>query len=137
MIGSSPVSQGCINGAHNFQEEGAVGAGQPTSPAMVIDNIPDQDPALENDWVRRNERRWDKSMPDDEARSAVLHCKGIVQDPSIASPTLTCFINADALSEKVQLHTPAENLPEESIDSLVNKARTQSGDSGSGPEQDE
>jgi hypothetical protein len=137
LIDSSPVSQGCINGAHNFQEECAAGAGQPTSPATVIDNIPDQDPALEKDWVRKNEQRWDKSTPDEEARSAVLHCKGIVQDPSIASPTLTCFINADALSEKVQLHTPVENLPEESIDSLANMARTQPGDSGSGSEQDE
>jgi hypothetical protein len=77
------------------------------SPATVINNIPDQDPALEKDWVRRSERRWGNSTLDEKARSAVLHCKGIVQDPSIASPTLSCFINEDALSWKVQLHTPA------------------------------
>jgi hypothetical protein len=47
------------------------------------------------------------------------------------------FLNVGALSRKVQLHTRAEKLQEESIDSFVNKARTQSGDSGSGPEQDE
>jgi hypothetical protein len=47
------------------------------------------------------------------------------------------FLNVDALSRKVQLHTRAEKLREESIDSFVNKARTQSGDSGFEPEQDE
>jgi hypothetical protein len=130
MMGSSPVSQGCISGAHNFQEEGAAGADEPTSPATVIDNIPDQDPALKKGWVRRNERLWDKSTPDKEARSAVLHCKGTEEDPSIVSPTLTCFINEDAFSEKVQPHTPAEKLSEESIDSLANKARTQRGGGG-------
>jgi hypothetical protein len=42
-----------------------VGVGQPMSPATVIDKIPDQDSALKKDWVRRNERQWDKSTPDE------------------------------------------------------------------------
>jgi hypothetical protein len=65
MIGSSLVSQGCIHSAHNFQEEDVVGVGQPMSPATVIDNIPDQDSALKKEWVTRNERRWNKSTPDE------------------------------------------------------------------------
>jgi hypothetical protein len=65
MIGSSSVSQGCIQSAHNIQEEDMVGVGQPMSPATVIDKIPDQDSALKKDWVRRNEWRWDKSTPDE------------------------------------------------------------------------
>jgi hypothetical protein len=65
MIGSSLISQGCIHGAHNFQEEDVVGAGQPMSPTIVIDNIPDQDSTLKKNWVRRNVRQWDKSTPDE------------------------------------------------------------------------
>jgi hypothetical protein len=115
--GSSLISQGRIHDAHNFQEEGGVGASLPTSPATVIDNIPAQDPALKMAQVKG--RSSDVTTPRLTEKQALLFCR-------VGAMNMTD-------SEKLLLHAPTEKLPEQSNRLLADGIGIPTEDSVIGP----